>query len=131
MKLFSVAWKSSKKRGKQRKYRRNAPLHLKRAFLVVQLSDELAGRYGMKRAGVRTGDTVRVVKGEFRGVAGKVNSVDLKDGVVYVDGAARVRKDGTKSFFPLMASSLLLTEIATEDKRRMQVFARKSSGVKK
>ena len=41
MKEFSKSWVSSKKPGKQRKYRINAPLNIKRKFLSVHLSKEL------------------------------------------------------------------------------------------
>ncbi|MCW1309534.1 MAG: 60S ribosomal protein L26, partial [Candidatus Nanoarchaeia archaeon] len=38
MKYWSKKWKSSKKPSKQRKYRYNAPLHIRRKFLSVNLS---------------------------------------------------------------------------------------------
>ncbi|MBI2143589.1 50S ribosomal protein L24 [Candidatus Woesearchaeota archaeon] len=127
MKLFSLVWKSSKKPSKQRKYRLNAPLHLRRAFLTAQLSGELARKYSAKRLPLRAGDTVRVMKGEFRSVVGKVNNINLKLCTAYVDGAERVRKDGTKSFFPLSPSNLLVTELNVEDKRRASALMRKST----
>lgn len=126
MKLFSLAWKSSGKGVKQRKYRRNAHLNLKRSFIAVSLVPDLRSRYGTRNVTVRKGDTVKVAKGEFRNVIGKVNRVDVKKGIVFVDGAERVRKDGTKSFIPLQPSSLLLTEIYLEDKGRTASLARKS-----
>ncbi len=130
MKLFSLAWKSSSKRAKQRKYRLNAPLHLKRNFLSVSLAPELRTRYGTRNVAVRKGDSVKVVKGQFKSVTGKVNRVDARKGVVYVDGAERVRKDGTKSFFPLQPSSLLLSEVYIDDKRRVASLARKADAKK-
>lgn len=125
MKLFSLAWKSSSKAAKQRKYRLNAPLHLKGKFLSASLMPGLRERFGSRSLAIREGDTVRVMKGEFSGLAGKINKINLKAGTVFVDGAERVRKDGTKSFFPLQPSSLLVTEANLEDKLRAASLSRK------
>lgn len=124
MKTFSPAWKSSRNPAKQRKYRLNAPLHLRRRALSAPLSSELAAKYGRRSITLRKGDTVRILKGGFTGVSGKVNDADLGKGVVYVDGAERTRKDGTKSFFPLQPSGLLVIEAGIEDKRRAASLAR-------
>ena len=128
MKHFSIAWKSSSDQSKQRKYRLNAPLHLKRNFVAAHLAPELKDRYNARSIPLREGDTVKVMKGEFAGLIGKVNRVDLRKGSVYVDGAERIRKDGTKSYFPLRPSTLLLVDIIVEDKRRLAALGRKSEG---
>ncbi|MBI2580401.1 50S ribosomal protein L24 [Candidatus Woesearchaeota archaeon] len=125
MKLFSMSWKSSRKVSKQRKFRMNSPLHIKRALLAAPLAKDLAGKYGTKTVSLREGDSVRVARGEFKGLSGKVNAVSLKKGNVSVDGAERIRKDGTKSFSPLKPSNLLLTELNIEDKRRIASITRK------
>ena len=124
MKLFSVAWKSSSRASKQRKYRMNSPLHAKRNLLAAPLAPDLKARYGRRNLTVREGDTVRIMKGEFRGMTGKISSVDVKKETVHVDGAGRTRKDGTKSFSPLRPSSLMLMEISVEDKKRAFSVAR-------
>ena len=130
MKLFSVAWKSSSKAAKQRKYRLNSPLHGKRNFLAAPLAPDLKGRYSTRNLAVREGDAVKIMKGEFNGLTGKINSVDVRKGLVYVDGAERVRKDGTKSFFPLRPSNLMLIEISVEDKKRAASLTRSNAGKK-
>ena len=44
-KKFSESWKSSKQVRKQRKYRYNAPLHIKQKFVNVHLAKELRKKY--------------------------------------------------------------------------------------
>ena len=126
MKTFSLNWKSSSDTSKQRKYRLNSPLHLKRNFMAAHLAPDLRGKYSTRSLSLREGDTVKVMKGEFAGLTGKVNRVELKKGTVYIDGAERIRKDGTKSFSPMRPSSLLLVDLSIEDKRRAASLARKS-----
>ena len=125
-----MAWKSSSRAAKQRKYRLNSPLHLKRNLLAAPLSPELRAKYSTRNITLREGDTVRVMKGEFRGLTGKVNNIDVKNGIALVDGAERVRKDGTKSFFPLRPSSLLVLDATIEDKHRARSLTRKSEHAK-
>lgn len=130
MKLFSAAWKSSSRVSKQRKYRMNSALHMKRNFLAAPLAPDLKTRYSTRNLTVREGDTVKIMKGEFKGITGRINRVNLRKSTVYVDGAERVRKDGTKSFFPLRPSSLMLVEISVEDKKRAASLTRNNAGNK-
>ena len=63
MRAFSSSWKGSKKPSKQRKYRYGAPLHVRRRFLSVHLTNEL------KDAGIISGNQ----KGALQRGAAKAN----------------------------------------------------------
>lgn len=115
---FSSSWKSSKQPRKQRKYRFNAPQHIKRKFLGSHLSRELRKKTGRRSLPVRKGDTVTVTKGEFRKKSGKVERVDIKNSRAYITGIETKKKDGTKAFIPVKANNLIITEL-TEDRKRM------------
>jgi len=118
MKSFSVSWKSSSNPKKQRKYRHNAPLHVKQHFMAVHLSKELRAKHKTRAVQVRKGDVVTVMRGKFKKHSGKVERVDLKKGKVFLSGLELTKKDGTKSFVSVEPSNLLLTEIGAEDKKR-------------
>ena len=118
-KKFSKAWVSSKQPRKQRKYRYNAPLHVRSRMVVAHLSSELRKRVGKRSLAVRKSDTVKVMTGSFKGKSGKVNSINLKSYCVYIDGIETIRRDGTKAFVPVNASNLLITEMTAEDKKRL------------
>ena len=77
-KPFSNSWNSSKKPTKQRKYRENAPLNIRRAFLNALLSKELRKKYQRRSFPVRKLDQVKVFVGDSKGKIGKVNRVNLK-----------------------------------------------------
>ena len=128
MKSFSLAWKSSSKASKQRKYRLNSPLHLKRKLIAAHAAPELSARYNITSVLLRKGDTVKIVKGDLRGTTGKVNNVNIRKGFIYVDGAERVRKDGTKSFRPLQPSNLIALELDVEDKQRLASLTKNVKG---
>jgi len=54
-KKFSNSWKASKQVRKQRKFRYNAPLHIKHKFLSAHLSKELMKKYGTRNIPVKKG----------------------------------------------------------------------------
>ena len=125
MRDFSRAWKASKKPRKQRKYRYQAPLHIKQKFMIARLSKELQKKYNIKRIQVKKGDTVKIMRGQFQKKTGKVNAVNLKKERVFVENAHYIKKDGAKSFYPIHPSNLLITELIIEDKKRKNKLERK------
>ncbi|HJX05450.1 MAG TPA: 50S ribosomal protein L24 [Candidatus Nanoarchaeia archaeon] len=119
-KQFSTKWKASKQPRKQRKYRFNAPLHVRAKFLHAPLAKELAKKHGIKRARVIVGDKAKIMIGKFRGKEGKIEAVDLKKGRAVITGIEISKKDGSKSRPKFHASNLLITELSLEDKRRLK-----------
>lgn len=119
MKTFSAAWKSSTKPNKQRKYRFNAPLHIKGSFLNVHLSKELRQKYGIRALRLRVGDKVTIMRGQFKKQEGKIEEIDVRKTLVFITKIEHTKKDGSKARYPLNPSNLLLTEIATDDKKRV------------
>ena len=124
-KKFSITWKKSKKPRKQRKYRYNAPLHIKQKFVHAHLSKELRKKYGRRNIGLRKGDKVKVMRGQFKKHSGKVDIVDLKKSKVYVTGIEIGKKDGTKTTYPIDPSNLMITELNIDDKMREKILKRK------
>jgi len=118
-KRFSSAWKGSKQPRKQRKYGHNAPLHIRGEFLNAHLSKELAQKYGIKRTRVRAGDKVKIMRGKFKGKENKVDTINLKKSKVTITGVEISKKDGSKSRPLIHASNLLITELSTDDKKRL------------
>ena len=117
---FSRSWKSSKKPGKQRKYAANAPKHIKSKLLAAHASKELRKQHGKRAITLRKGDKVKILRGQFKGKSGKVESVDTRTLKVYITGIEFVKKDGSKALYPLNPSNLMIEELMAEDKRRMK-----------
>lgn len=117
---FSVTWKRSIQPGKQRKLRHNAPLHLKQKFMHAHLSPELRKKHLIRSAQLKTGDKIKVLRGQFRKKEGKVERVDLKKEGVFITGIERIKKEGTKLLVSFHPSNLMLTELSLDDKKRKQ-----------
>ena len=123
---FSTSWKKSKQPRKQRLYRYNAPLHIKRRFIRAHLSKELRSKYNRRSLGLRKGDKVKVVRGQFKKTEGKIEKINSKREKLYINGIEVVKKDGTKVNYPINPSNVVITELSLDDKMRQRILERKN-----
>ena len=70
----------------------------------------------------RKGDTVRIMRGGFRGKEGKVVSVDRVHGTVVIEGITIEKVDEKKVARPLHASNLLIVRMDDTDPWRRRKF---------
>lgn len=125
MKQWSINWKSSTSVRKQRKYRFNAPLHIKRKLTSSHLTKELRLKYSRRSVPIVKGDKVKVVVGQFSGHVGKVDRVDVKRTRIYISGIEISKKDGSKTTYPINPSNVIITELNLEDKKRAMMLEKK------
>jgi len=69
-----------------------------------------------------------IMRGQFRGKTGNVNSVNYKKIKVYIDGAEMMKKDGTKAFYPIHPSNIMIKELDLKDKERRKAIERNLLG---
>ena len=82
------------------------------------LSTELREKYRKRSLRPRVGDSVRIVRGEFKDIEGKVTKVDPKAGLVNVDGVTREKLKGGNAPVPIPSSNLVITSLVLSDKLR-------------
>lgn len=61
---------------------------------------------------------MRIVRGEFKDIEGKVTKVDSDKGAVMVEGVSREKKKGGTSAVPIRSSNVIITTLVLEDKLR-------------
>ncbi len=122
---FSIKWKASRQPRKQRKYRFNAPLHVRGKFMSVLLDKPLRERYG-RNIELRKGDEVKVMRGSFKGKQGKVESIERKNERISIEGITRVKKDGTNVPVWFNPSKVKIISLDESDKRRFEKSVEKS-----
>ena len=120
-----MALTTSAKPRKQRKALYTMPHHQRHKLLTAPLSRELREKYGFRNLPVRTGDRVRVVRGDYKGIEGKVIRVDRERGRVYIDTATRRKVDGTTVHVPIHASKVMIVELDLSDRWRKRIVERK------
>lgn len=114
---------SSKPR-KQRKLLYNAPYHKLPKLMSAHLSPQLREKYNRRSFPVRIGDTVKILRGEYRGVEGKVTQVDRVRQYVYVENVTMKRADGTTRPRPIHVSNVMITQLKLDDKYRQNALTR-------
>ena len=122
---FSTSWKSSRKVSKQRKYRLNAPLHIKQKFTGAHVSKDIRQKIKKRSVDLRKGDKVKVMRGQFKKHEGKVDRVDLKKSLAFVSGVEASKKDGTKRPIGINPSNLMIIELNMDDKLRQKTLESK------
>jgi len=121
-KQFSTKWKSSKQPRKQRKYRAEAPIHVKRKFLSANLSKELRKKYGKRTAVIVKNDKVKIMRGKFKKKQGKVLKVFTKLGKVTIENIQIKKIEGSKVDVKVQPSNLQIVELFLEDSKRAKKF---------
>ena len=96
-----------------------ATFHTRSKQLGSQLSDELRKKYGKKSVRVVEGDSIKIVRGEFKGVDGKVSKIFTKKSSVSVEGVKKEKTKGDKFDVYIHTSNLLVTGLNTDDKWRI------------
>jgi len=117
----------TKKPRKQRKRLYQAPSHRRWRFLSAPLSDELRARYGTRSIPVRTGDTVRVMRGDHKGFEGKVSRVDRKKYRISIEGLTREKVDGTPIQVLIHPSKVEIIRLNLDDKWRREILERRGA----
>jgi len=120
-----MALTASAKPRKQRRALYRLPHHLRRKLLSAPLSEELRAKYGFRSFPIRTGDRVRVMRGDFRGAEGRVIRVDRERGRIYLDTVTRTKADGTPVNVPIHASKVMIVELDLSDEWRKKALERK------
>lgn len=89
------------------------------------LSKELKKQYGFRTLKVRKGDVVRILRGDAKGLEGKVAKVNLTKGRIQIEGITQKKVDGSTVFIPIHPSKVEITKLDLTDKLRSASFERK------
>jgi len=130
-KKFSTAWNSSKQPRKQRKYLANAPIHLKRKLVNVNLSKDLRKKHGIRSISLRKNDVVKIMRGKFKNKTGKVVLVKIKMQRVEIENIQVKKQDGSRVNVGLKPSNIQIIELNLEDKKRNKFLGKSESSEKK
>jgi large subunit ribosomal protein L24 len=116
---------------KQRKMLFQAPDHIRYKLFAAPLSPELKATHAVRALPVRSGDSVRIVRGDRKGFEGKISRVDRKEYRIYIEGLTREKVDGTTVFVPVHPSKVMITRLNLDDKWRKKILERKKIAGKK
>lgn len=119
----------SKKPGKQRKKIMNAPMHKRQKMMSALLEKDLRNDLNRRSLPLRSGDKVKVMRGDFKDAEDKVRNVDLDSLKVTLEDLKEEKVDGTEVRPKIDPSNLMIVEPDLSDKRREKIVERSGGEV--
>ena len=96
-----------------------ATYNTKSKQLWSALSKELHKKYGKRSVRVVEGDSFTILRGEFKGVDGKIAKVSTQKSSVAIEWVKKEKTKGDKFDVYIHTSNLVVTSLSTEDKWRI------------
>ena len=96
----------------------HVPKHVRDAMICSSLADNLREQYTRKSVRVKKGDNVRVMRGEYSGIEGKIEKVNTQRGTLAIEGVQREKVRGGNVKVQIHASNVQIIGLNLEDKLR-------------
>ncbi len=106
----------------------DAPTHRRSRNIGAALSPDLRAQYGIRSIRVKKGDGVKVMRGEYKGIEGKVNKVHVEEGGLAIEGIQREKAKGGNVPVLVHPSKLMVVSLNLDDKWRQAMLERKKKG---
>lgn len=100
------------------------PKHLIERQLRSPLARSLREKYGRRNLRVIAGDTVKVIRGEYSGIEGKVEKVNMKRGSLAIEGIQREKVRGGNVKVEINSTNVIITDLDLDDKYRQTSIQR-------
>jgi large subunit ribosomal protein L24 len=94
------------------------PKHRRDRMVGAVLEDSLRKQYGRKNVRVVKGDSVRVIRGEYKGLEGKVEKVNTEQGIFQIEGIQREKIRGGQVKVPINSSNVMVISLNLDDAYR-------------
>ncbi|WP_415283557.1 50S ribosomal protein L24 [Candidatus Nitrososphaera sp. FF02] len=101
----------------------HVPKHQRDSMVGATLSDNLRQQYKRRSARVVKGDSVKVMRGEYKGVEGKVDKVNTEKGTLQIEGIQREKVRGGQVKVAIHASNVMITSLKGDDKYRTSMLS--------
>ena len=86
--------------------------------ICSNLSNNLKKEYNTKSLRIVKGDSVRIMRGEYKGVEGKVEKLNTLKGRLSIEGVQREKIKGGQVKVQIHASNVRITSLHLDDKYR-------------
>ena len=94
--------------------------HKRDKFLGANLSENLREQHRRRGMRVIKGDTVRILRGEYVGIEGKVEKVNTERSTLSIEGVQREKIRGGNVKVQIHASNVQIISLNTDDEYRMK-----------
>jgi large subunit ribosomal protein L24 len=91
---------------------------IKNPTVSSHLSDDLKKQYKKRSTSVIKGDTVKIIRGEYKGVEGKVEKINTGKGKLSIEGVQREKIKGGQVKVQIHASNVQISSLKLDDNYR-------------
>lgn len=108
--------------------------HKRDKFLGANLSENLREQHSKRSMRVIKGDTVRILRGEYVGIEGKVEKVNTEKSTLSIEGVQREKIRGGNVKVQVHASNVQIISLNTDDNYRIKGIPKskdKNTNIKK
>ena len=96
----------------QRKFRAQAPLHMRQHYVHAHVSKEIRSTLKKRAVRIKKGDKVKIFRGQFKGKEGKVVEVDLIKRKIKIEKMTHRKARGQEILVPIDPSNVVIIEMA-------------------
>ena len=94
--------------------------------ICAPLSKDLRKKYSRRSARIIIDDTVKVIRGEYKGLTGKVSKVSTDSNSIAIEGNKKTKLKGDKIDIYIHVTNVIITALNTDDKWRLKILEKKS-----
>jgi large subunit ribosomal protein L24 len=92
-----------------------APYALRSKQVSGPLSKELRKKYGKRSIRLAIDDSVRIIRGEYKGIDGKITKISIAKCGIAIEGIKKEKLKGEKIDVYIPSSNILITSLNTDD----------------
>ncbi len=92
-----------------------APYAVRSKQVSGALSKELRKKYGKRSVRLTLDDSVKIIRGEYKGIDGKITKISIDKTSVAIEGIKKEKLKGEKIDVYIPASNILVTSLNTDD----------------
>ena len=90
------------------------------------ISKDLRKKYSRRSARIMIDDTVKVIRGEYKGITGKVSKISTESNSIAIEGNKKEKLKGDKIDIYIHTTNVIITALNTDDKWRLKILEKKS-----
>ena len=93
--------------------------------ICAPISKDLRKKYSRRSIRIMTDDTVKVMRGEYKGLTGKVSKISTETSGVAIEGNKKEKLKGEKIDVYIHSTNMIITSLNTDDKWRLKILEKK------
>jgi len=93
--------------------------------ISAPLSKDLRKKYTRRSVRIMVDDTAKVIRGEYKGITGKVSKISTSNSCIAIEGNKKEKLKGDKIDVYIHSSNVIVTSLNSDDKWRIKILEKK------